>query len=298
MKTLSASSLCGLFVIATLASASAITSTSDTFTDGLKVGGSDNSGIAWYDRSANSDLTVDSTSAPNLTGNALNFNLGTGSVAGNTVNNRGFVGAFSTTFTPTNIGDSLTLSFDFQFRATPTAVLPSSTFTSAPQNASEGLTFGFFNSNGSPATADSSTESDNDFGIRGSFGSGATLSAALFRETNSAAGGLGTQTSSDSASFASTTTASAVNDFAKHNAQLTITLSSLGNYTVQMALDGNTIATGTTAVGTYTSFNELAFSQGGGNALSIDNVVVTVVPEPTSAALGALGLLALLRRRR
>lgn len=299
MKTLPVSALAVSSFVAFVSQANAIITFTDPFTDGNKAGGADNSGISWYDRSANSDLSVNSTSATTLTGNALNLNLGTSTATGISVQNRGFVGVLnSTTFIPTAIGHYISLSFDFQIRPTSTDA-PATTYTTSPQNGAEGITFGFYSSNGSIVSGDSATTSDNDLGIRGSFGTGTTLAADLARETNSAAGGLGTTTSGDSVSFVSAgNTPSAINDFNKHSAQLMLTLTSAGQYTVTMMLDGATIATGTTAQTGYTQFDEIVFSQGGGNNFSIDNVVVTMVPETSTLLLGGLGALTLLRRRR
>jgi hypothetical protein len=302
MKPLSPLTFCGLSFVASLSLATAVTYT-DPFTDGLKEGGADNSGIAWFDRSANSDLTVDASGGA-LTGNALNFNLGNATASGTSVINRGFVGVLGTTLTPA-IGDSLTLSFDFQLRSTPTN-LPPTTFTSSPGNSSQGLTFGFYSSVGSVATADSSSSTDNDRGFRGSIGSGTSTAADIFRETNSGAGGLGTTNTSagpppttDSISVTNAgNTPVAVNDFLKHSALFTMTRTGADEYSLELRYDGTVVATGTSTVGAYTSFDEVMFSQGGGNNLSIDNVVVTFVPEPSAALLGALSALGILRRRR
>jgi len=301
MKTFRVSAASAALLFAAASHSSAFTTYTDPFTDGDKVAGADNSGIRWYDRSTNSTLTINDTAATGLTGNALNLNLGnsSNSTPGTNVANRGFIGVLGTTFIPTAIGDSIRLSFDFQLRPTGTNVA-GTTFTTAPVNAAEGITFGFYNSNGTPVTDDNQTASDNDSGIRGSFGTGTTLAADLAREANSAAGGLGTTTATDSASFVAsgTSTPSAINDFNKHSAQLVLTLTALGEYTVSMMLDGNTIATATTPQNTYTRFDEIVFSQGGSNNFSIDNVVVNIIPEPSALLLGGMGALALLRRRR
>ena len=152
----------------------------------------------------------------------------------------------------------------------------------------------------------SSGNSDNDRGFRGSIGSGATFAAGVFRETNSGAGGLGTTTeiagtppTYDSVNLTSAgSTAVRVNDFLKHSGLFTMTRTGADEYTFEVRYDSAVVATGTSVIGAYTSFNEVVFSQGGGNNFSIDNVTVTFVPEPASAMLGALGALALLRRRR
>lgn len=304
MRSLPHLLVCGVVSIAALSVAGAVTYT-DTFSDGTANGGADNSGIAWFDRSANSNLTVDASGGA-LSGNALNLNLGSASTAGNIVGSRGIIGVLGTTFTPA-IGDSLSLSFDFQFRATPNETLPANTFTTTPRNSSQGFTFGFYSSNGTAVGADDSTNSDNDRGFRGSIGSGTTAAAGIFRETNAGAGGLGTTTTSgtppnttiDSADITNVGASTVnVNDFLKHSGLFTMTRTGADEYTFEIKYDDTSIATGTSTIGAYTSFNEVVFSQGGSNNFSIDNVVVTFVPEPAAAMLGALGALMLLRRRR
>jgi len=274
----------------------------DPFTDGNKAGGADNSGINWFDRSVNTTLSINNTAAPTLTGNALHLNMtANASLAGTDVKNRGLVGVMNTTFTPTEIGHYISLTFDFQIRATQnnTTATPPATFTTSPSASLAGLTFGFYSSNGTNHIADNGTESDNDKGFRASIATGPTAATNLYRETNSAAGGLGVTDSGDSVDVTDLgATAVAINDFAKHTAELSLTLTSLGTYTLAMKVDGATVATGTSATMDYNSFDEIVFSQGGGNNISFDNVVVTIIPEPATALIGAFGLLTLLRRRR
>src|SRR5689334_858052 len=80
----------------------------DPFTDNTLVGGSDNSGLAWYRRSANQAISIiDDTGGIN-TGNALRLTI----TANNQVD-RPVLGVFSA-FTLVNVGDKLTLSFDLR----------------------------------------------------------------------------------------------------------------------------------------------------------------------------------------
>lgn len=62
-------------------------------------------------------------------------------------------------------------------------------------------------------------------------------------------------------------------------------------------LDGNTIATDTF---TWDATNDMkiVFSADNVPGTTIDNIVVSTIPEPSAALLGGLGMLALLRRRR
>lgn len=66
--------------------------------------------------------------------------------------------------------------------------------------------------------------------------------------------------------------------------------------------DGTTTrfsVSGVDSTSPYTSFDTVVFKTGADNPVSVfDNIQLSVIPEPGSAALGAIGVLALLRRRR
>jgi hypothetical protein len=275
---------------ATCAAASAAILT-DPFTDGNRTGGADNSGIAWYDRSANSNLSIvnDATLG---TGNALSWNPND-----NTVTNRGFTGVFTGgQALLTNVGDSITLNFDFRF-------------TGTTLNTASGLTFGFYNSNGSAITADDAAAQDNDFGYRVEFGTGTTSGIYLGREQNSGAGGTGSGTGDTSTITLGTSTPVMINDTAKHTAEFSLTRTATGINLVAR-YDNTIVATGTVtptspspSTALFSTIDEIVFSQASGTQYRIDNVVVNAsnfaIPEPSTwaLALGIVGLLVWQRRR-
>lgn len=261
----------------------------DPFTDGNLTGGADNSGMAWYDRSVNTGLTIVNDPSPGFgSGNALRM-----ARTGSAIGNRGIVGVLSQSITLANPGDTLTLSFSFRFTSTASST--------APFDGGEGFTFGFYNSNGTVTSANDSVGSDDDFGFRGEFGSGATSRVGIAKETNVAgsAGGLGTGT--DGVQMTVTNAVGvAVADFLPHTGSITLTYNSATNMGVSVSYDGNVVGTATSTVPFFT-FDEIVFSQGGGNGFLLDNVVVSSnVPEPGSAALIAMGgvVCAAGRRRR
>ena len=275
------------------AMASAVVTLSDPFTDATRNGGADNSGIAWWDRSANSTLNI-GNDATLGTGNALLW------AATNTATtNRGIVGTFSQAFN-LSVGDSISMTFDFRLATTSIAAGGS---TTTPGNSTQGLTFGFYNSNGTAVAADDSTASDNDFGYHGGVGSGTANGNAIVQEGNVGGGGLGTTTAGDTPNTVftlSTNAATAINDFNKHTGEFTIVISGAGIATITTKIDGVTIAEGSNG-SAYTSFDEVVFSQGGGNSFRLDNVVVTTtVPEASTAAalLGGLAMMCGIRRRK
>lgn len=254
----------------------------DPFTDGDKAAGSDNSGIAFYDRSTNSVLSI-AADAVIGSGNALRLDL-----SDNTVTNRGFTGVLGVgLISLATQGDYLDLKFDFRFLST-------------PGSSNSGLTFGFYNSNGSVITADGAAAQDNDFGFRADFGTGANSSISIFKEQNttSSAGGAGTGTDGLSVALEPGFTNVQINDTGKHSARMLLTKSAAG-LDILVQYDGATVATGTSTA-PYLVFDEILFSQGSGTDFNIDNVDVSSnVPEPSSVLLaaGALSLLGLRRRR-
>lgn len=134
------------------------------------------------------------------------------------------------------------------------------------------------------------------------FGTGANSNIFIGKETNltSSAGGTGTGSGDTLAVTLDPGSVPVnINDFLKHTGQFQLTKSAAG-VDILVGFDGNTVATGTSTV-PFTSFDEIMFSQGGGNFI-IDNVVLTatVIPEPSSMILVGCGLGAFLvwRRRR
>lgn len=280
-------------ILAVAPIAQALTLT-DPFTDGSLTAGSDNSGIAWYDRSANSVLSIGNSPAIG-SGNALIERLDNTGVA-----SRGFVGVFNPiVLSLDNIGDTIKLTFDFALAST-SATTGGPLTTTAPNNSASGFTFGLYNSNGSVVTSNDTGTSDNDFGFRADFGTGATSNIFIGKENNAGAGGLGTTTGTDTATvtLAAGSSPVQINDFLKHSASFQLTRVATG-VEIVVEYDGATVATGTSTV-PFTSFDEIVFSQGGGNNFHVDNVVLTNVPEPALAVslLGGIGMLLGFRRRR
>ncbi|RYD23510.1 MAG: PEP-CTERM sorting domain-containing protein, partial [Verrucomicrobiaceae bacterium] len=196
--------------------------------------------------------------------------------------NRGIVGTLSQSITLANPGDTLTLSFKFRFTTT--------AGSTEPYNADGGFTFGFYNSNNTAVIENDSTASDNDFGFRGEFGSGTTGRVAIFKETNvsTSGGGLGTGTDGGAVTVNNGVNV-AVGDFLPHTASLTLTYNSPTDMGISLTYDGNAVGSGTSTVPFFT-FDEVVFSQGGGNGFLLDDVVVSsTVPEPGSVAFVALG---------
>ncbi|WAC18811.1 PEP-CTERM sorting domain-containing protein [Luteolibacter sp. SL250] len=262
-----------------LSSADAAILLTDNFTDGNLTGGTDNSGIAWYARSGNATLGIANDPSPGFgTGNALVMER----AGAGTIVNRGIIGVLTNGITLSNPGDTVTLSFSFRFTTTASSTSPFSD--------TEGFTFGFYNSNGTPVSANGSSASDNDLGYRAEFGSGTDSWVGIAREANftTAAGGVGTGTDGVQMTVVDPVAVS-IGDFLPRTGSITLTYNSPTDMGISVSYNGNVVGTATNNA-PITTFDEVVFSQGGGNGFLLDNVVVTSnVPEPGSVALMALG---------
>lgn len=262
-----------------LSSANAAVQLTENFTDGNLTGGADNSGIAWYARSGSATLSIANDPSPGFgAGNALLMER----AGAGTIVNRGVIGVLTNAITLSNPGDTVTLSFSFRFTTT--------AGSTSPFSDTEGLTFGFYNSNGTVVAANGSSASDNDLGYRAEFGSGTDSWVGIAREANftTAAGGVGTGNDGVQMTVIDPVAVS-IGDFLPHTGSITLTYNSPTEIGISVSYNGNVVGTATNN-SPITTFDEVVFSQGGGNGFLLDNVVVTSnVPEPGSAALIALG---------
>ena len=251
----------------------------DPFTDGSRTNGADANDIQWFTGRNNIALSVGADAGIG-TGNALLVNS-------STTFSR-IVGVMGSGVTIA-VGETLQLSFDMRFTETPDA-------------GSGFLRVGIFNSASTAVTVDQDVGSfqNDDFGYGFSTNPGAALaggtSIATEEANNSILGG------SNPGGFNSTGVAGASINWGTtvHTAVFSITRLANGSLDLSSSIDGGAAATANVAAinGSYT-FDEVAFGQGGMNAdLALDNVALTIVPEPSSAFGLALGGLCFLRRRR
>lgn len=278
-------------VIASLAlaatPASAATIFFDTFTDGGRTNGADAQDVAWYETSTAVNSSIISSGGGELTGNTLSVD---------TVNSfQGVTAPFS--MTTLSVGQTLTVTLDLR--------LVSAT------NLSNGIRIGFSNSNSNVYTADGvpntgtaaafthfgyftgvGTNTDNGVNVQqdagtddtAGFSNGAGISAI---GTAVSTGGFDNNTNR-SILFSITRTATG----ASLNSQVFGAVGSTGTPISQVIQEDTTSP--------YFSFDQLSVRIGNSGSVdyNIDNVLVTVVPEPGAALLGGLGMLMLLRRRR
>ncbi|EIQ00994.1 hypothetical protein OpiT1DRAFT_05555 [Opitutaceae bacterium TAV1] len=288
-----------LLATSSLHSAQSWTVLDSTFTDGAAPN--------WFSTRPSSGnaatLTVNDTPATAITGNGLFVDQG-GTF-------RMIVATFDT-IALANTGDYISLKFDVRiFGASTTASTTSGTDFPSSDNA---LRFGFYNSNGTPVTADNTTGSNNDYGYMSEglpFGSGtADITTTKFsRETGGADSIILTGT--DLVKLTGSSTGSRIHDSDTYTVIFTITRTGTGISllsTVQSA-DGSTLfsITGTDAnISAYTSFDEIAFGSSADIGYRLDNVTVTTnvsqIPEPSTSILligtAILAAILLIRRER
>lgn len=201
------------------------------------------------------------------------------------------------------VGESITLTFDF-------------TLTALGASTENGLRFGLFNSNGSrygagfSSTAQSFsnlTVFDDSTGFFTTANVGATTGQSLFGARKGNASGSNTTPFGGSSTITGAFTNSGYLGLVAstaYTASLSITRNTATQAFVSTTINGFTQSGTTTGETASTlSFDSFTVLTGSaivptGNTFTIDNVNVTVVPEPSVAMLGALGALALLRRRR
>lgn len=199
-------------------------------------------------------------------GNALQLNDST---------NTGFRGILGTMSSSTtiDIGETLTLSFSGKYLGS--------------TNNSGGLRFGFVNSG----------DLDNAYATR--VGTGGNTSMDLIRDTGGddspAAGTVLAVTggiTGPSPAYVGITTSTFEGIYS-------ITRTASTTYSLTASMNGSTISATDVADQGWDNYNRIFIRNGGiNNGFQVDDVSVTLIPEPSAAFLGGLGLLTLLRRRR
>jgi hypothetical protein len=261
-------------------SAFAATIVDDKFIDGGFTNGADAKDISWYATGGDLSVVSDQTTGPDegVADNALNRTAATFS---------GALGSFASTTLA--IGETMTLSFNLDFTAT-------------PGTNSGGLRFGLYNSNGSPV-AGNSNDPNNDFGYRIALPTNQSSAPVINREagTNASIG-----TGNDAVALATPGSFSNINIGATtNNYSFSITRGASTN-TFGLSLNGTSIALTAIEDANITTFDEIYIGTGNiSTAFCVDNVLLTVVstiPEPSTYAslvgFGVLGLAVLRRRNR
>ncbi|QTN32678.1 PEP-CTERM sorting domain-containing protein [Akkermansiaceae bacterium] len=261
-------------------SQAATTVFSDTFSDGDRTDGADLDDIQWYAGRNNVALSVGADAGIG-TGDALLVNS-------STTFSR-VVGLFGSAVT-IGVGETLRLSFDMRFQTT-------------PGTGSGLLRIGIFNNGGTAITGDEDpgANQNNHFGYGFSTNPGAVLAGGTTVTTeeagNSILGG------SNPGGFSSTGSAGASIEWGTtvHNGVFSITRLADGSMDLSARIDGGTAATANIAapINSSYTFHEVAFGQGNMNIdFALDNVELSIVPEPSTSLVLALGALCFLRRRR
>lgn len=264
---------CVALALAAFASpAFAITLLDDSFTDLGRTNGADPNDSAWY-------LLANTTPATNSAAS------GSLSVGGTTAV-QGTNPMLGTTFSSYNlaVGETITLSFDFR--------------STGPASAT-GLRFGLYNSGGTNPSGDifanppsTGTTFQNDLGYSVFAPHQGTQNITLYaRPANATNNTIPVSAAANTTVLGSAALASATNTTNFYNASLALTRT-LSGYNYAVGYAGTSFSGSTTNVQTSTFDSLVIFSiqtNSLAQVLTIDNVLVTAVPEPS--VYGALGLL-------
>lgn len=272
MHTLRTAWVLGLLALLTVATVRGDIVLSDSFSDGSRVDQNLPDSVRWAAMRATADAYV--SSAGTLVGT-------------NNTSGTGFLGYFAQPALTLSVGQTLTLSFSYQFGAT--------------NHQDSNFRVNLFNSGGVRTTNDNTGFNNGAFngwtgyGFGGQFGTNGLLRYRVVERT-STANNLLTGSSYTIANSAVQTNGSQLSTWYTASLTLEYLDASTMRYTANLA--GQTLVA-TDTVNLVTSFDAVAISGGANNWMAIDDVTVTVVPEPSVALLLTSGLLALglLRRR-
>lgn len=209
-------------------------------------------------------------------------------VGTNNTTGTGFLAYLGQTALTLSIGESLQVSFDYQFGAT--------------NHSDAAFRVNLFNSGGSRTTNDNTGFNQAAFngwrgyGFSGQFGTNATLRYRVSERTG-AANNLLTASSFTINNSAVQTNGSQFSTW--YTARLTLDYLDANTMLYTANLAGQNLV-GTDTVSLVTSFDALVISGSANGWMAVDNVEVSIVPEPSAALLLVSGLLAvgLIRRQR
>jgi len=245
---------------------------SDSFDDGDRTNGTDPLDAGWYKNSNAETLSV--------ADNELSLS--------STVTFQGITGTMPSTVTLA-AGESIELTFTFRFLTT-------------PGNTASSFRFGLYNDNAETVTADtdpreSANSGHNSFGYYANVSTGTSASNAFYREFGGESGIL--SGNDRSTAVASNSTNLGLDDTDSHTASLRITATGTG-VSLSGSVDGFSLGPdNANAPDGYLTFNQIAFSNNSGDAIALDDIIVTYIPEPSTGLLGGLaGFLVCFRRRK
>ncbi len=252
-------------LVGTIQSQGMTTLFSDDFSDGNRDG--------WF-------FFTSGSADSEVAGNAYRFNTSGSSN-----------GAAISYFTPATLSIGQTLTFSFQV----------STSNASVQQGNS-LRFGIFNSGGTTSristdlTVSNDTAFNNDVGYAGFHSFQGPNIEELRRRNSGSSNTFWTNSAYSALATGSASTGNNSND-TFYTASIVLDYTAADSMTVSSSF--GSVTRTNTVTSPITTFDAVSvFADGNNGALTIDNVLVTVVPEPSSILLGAIGSLCLLRRRR
>lgn len=199
------------------------------------------------------------------------------------------------------VGDSIALTFDFAFANANGTGTGNNDWLNGTTVGNTTFKFGLYNSNGSPALTDTTTDPNNDSGYFATIGVKGTSASTFTKES-------GTNSSmtagTDLTLLSGTYTDMAAANQLRYSVAFTLERTVSGvdlDFTVYQGASLLAQGSASDNSGIYTTFDEAVFWLGSGanrHDFRMDNMVIDVVPEPCSAVLLSLGTICFLTSRR
>lgn len=265
----------------------------DGTTDGVAATGADTRDIPWMlVNTSTTTLAATSVSGNNaLSVNYPNASGRTRQYIGTLYSQTGQTSRASASSVTVGVGQTLRLSFSLTIDA------------NVADDTGTVLRFGLYNSNGTLATGSGATNSVDDYGYLVTIGSGSSTGSFGSKKETGTGSSTEILVGNDVSNYDTTSTPTAfsiANTGGTYSFVMELSRIESDKMAVNLSVNGNSILSFTDASGIYTTFDEIAFSNGAAadGDHSLDNVQLTLVPEPAAAGMLAIPAVAMLYRKK